>query len=618
MAGRHENLGVHGVALADHVHDIEPADLSLVMARDFAGGKYASDFCDECGRRLARACIQWSDWVLRRTENVSFSDDRCVKRIISIDLLVREEAPLYQAPGGKPFWLVPVSIMRRKTLVNFYLRDEDGNDIPLPGLRLVQHLDESVLRSVALRELQHDLREDAQAFIHEVISGSPEQVEYRMGQLQEAAAPRDIMRLQDINGVFIRMLQRMAYSCTLYAFIEADTMRRHRVLCMSVEEPLDFSYESEEPELYAAEPDSAKSQRSLAKGGLHRFKWQMYALATAMGWRTTKVRFRVPAAENTTSFHFEIQAPPGVDIVEASILAAVPEIDGEEPETLHSWQYDHIRMRLPTVGLHVTAVPNGSFSTAQVDVQVSIRGWYATMLLSCWATFLLLIALAVHVQSDKVQTGSTTDIVAFLAGVAAAVATLVAQGEFLGMAGRLLAVPRMLAAFEAGLLLIAATLFLFVGPSENRRRPWELIGLCVVAGLITLIVSASWLLARRRLWVRRESPSPREMAPDLKRASRNPAGFRDAVQLYGYRMPAIRVDSAEAWHYHFQWTPELEADASRLLSAAAPGAMTDEKQHVKPTAVGLGAPRRPASPAPCPFRLDCPDGIAAQPIFAEF
>jgi hypothetical protein len=57
------------------------------------------------------------------------------------------------------------------------------------------------------------------------------------------------------------------------------------------------------------------------------------------------------------------------------------------------------------------------------------------------------------------------------------------------------------------------------------------------------------------------------MAPGLKRASRNPVGFWDAVQLYGYRMPAIRVDSAEAWHYHFQWTPEIEADAARLLSS---------------------------------------------------
>ena len=54
-------------------------------------------------------------------------------------------------------------------------------------------------------------------------------------------------------------------------------------------------------------------------------------------------------------------------------------------------------------------------------------------------------------------------------------ATLIAQGEFSGLAGRLLGVPRALAAIEAGLLLIAATLFLFVGPNENRRRPWELL-----------------------------------------------------------------------------------------------------------------------------------------------
>jgi hypothetical protein len=568
MAGRHENHVVPGIVLADHVHDIEPAELSLAKARDFAGRAYAGDFCDECGCRLARACIQWSDWVLRRTENVRFSDDRCVNRIISVDLLVREEAPLYQAPGGKPFWLIPVSIMRRKTLVNFYLRDEDGNDIPLPGLRLTQHLDESVLRSVALRELQHDLRQEAQAFIHDVISGNPDQVEYRMGQLREATAPLDIMRLRDINGVFIRLVQRMAYCCTLYAFIEADNSLRHRVLRMSVEEPLAFSYEPEEPELSSAEPDPVRSQRPRAKGGaIRRFKWQMHALAAALGWTTTKVRFRVPAAENATGFHFEIQAPPGVDIVQASILAAVPETNGGEPETLHPWQYDHIRMRLPTVGLHVASVPNGSFSTAQVDFQVSIRGWYATMLLSCWATFLLLIALALHVRANRIQTTSTTDVVVFLAGVAAAVATLVAQGEFSGMAGRLLAVPRVLAAFEAGLLLIAATLFLFVGPSENRRRPWELVGLCVIAGLITLIVSASWLLARSRLWGRHESASPREMAPGLTRAGRNPVSFWDAVQLYGYRMPAIRVDSAEAWHYHFQWTPEIEADAARLLSS---------------------------------------------------
>ena len=79
---------------AEHIHEAEPTGESLAMAKLFATGGRATDFCDECGRRLARACIHWSDWVLRRTEKVRFSDDRCVSRLISIDFLVREDAPV--------------------------------------------------------------------------------------------------------------------------------------------------------------------------------------------------------------------------------------------------------------------------------------------------------------------------------------------------------------------------------------------------------------------------------------------------------------------------------------------------------------------------------------------
>lgn len=553
-----------------HTHDVDPVAASLAKARDFSHGLSPTDFCDRCGRQLVHACIHWSDWVLRRTEKVRFSDDRCVNRLISIEFRVLEDAPVYQAPGGRRFWLVPVSIMRRKTLINYYLRDEEGHDVPLPGLLLTQHLDESVLRSVALRELQHDLCRDAEAFIHDVISGSLEQVEKRMTDLREGAAPAEIISLRDKDRVFIRLLNRMAYCYTLYAFIDADSSRRHRVLRMSLEEPLAFYYEWEEPELSLVETSWGKPHKAQAWDGLtRRCTWMIYAFAAALGWTTTKIRFRVPAAENAASFHFEIDAPPGVDIVQASIVAAVPEKDGHESEGLRAWQFDHIRMRLPTVGLHVAAVPNGSFSTAQVDLQVATRGWYTTMLLSCWATFLLLIALVLHTRANKVGSISTADAVVFLAGVAAAVATVIVQGEFSGMAGRLLGVPRVMATVEAGLLLIAASLFLFVGPSDNRRRPWELLSLSIVAGIITLIVTTSWIFAGLRLRRKCRVSSPREMAPGIKGPTRSPVGFWDAVQLYGYRRPAIRVDSAEAWHYHFHWTPEIEADAASLLSYSA-------------------------------------------------
>jgi hypothetical protein len=129
-----------------------------------------------------------------------------------------------------------------------------------------------------------------------------------------------------------------------------------------------------------------------------------HRLAAALGWTPTKVRFPVPAAENAASFHFEVEAPPGVGIIEASVLAGLPDGGRDAAERPRRPSFDHIRMRLPTVGLHVTALPSGSSSRAQVHLQVATGGWYTTMLLSCWATFLLLVAVLLHVRSNAITT----------------------------------------------------------------------------------------------------------------------------------------------------------------------------------------------------------------------
>jgi hypothetical protein len=554
--GRRNRLGAAKMPYGSgHVHRAEPADLALAKARQFADGVPDGSFCDECGRRLAIASVQWSDWVVRRVEKVRFRDDRSVNRQISIDLLVRADAPVYQAPGGQRLWLVPVSVMRRKTLVNYYLRDEEGRSIPLPGLRLTQHLDESMLRAVARRELDGPVSEEAGAFIHDVIAGEQDAVKERLTLLNDGQAPDQILRLEEAKQLFHILLHRLSFRYTLYAFIDADPCRRHRVLHMSVDEPLTLYHR--EPGLAPALEDQ-RAGSSYDRGSMLPW-WNRHRLAAALGWTPTKVRFPVPAAENAASFHFEIEAPPGVDIVEASMLAGPPDRDSGQQEPAPRPSFDHVRMRLPTVGLHVAAVPNGSSSRAQVNLQVATRGWYTTMMLSCWATFLLLVAFWVH------RTFTTPeDAIVLLAGVAAAVATLIAQGEFSGMAGRLLALPRAMAAAEAALPLIAATLFLFDGPGAASRRQWELLSLCAIAAVITITITVSWAQAHRR--VRKyHITSPWEMAPELDSPG-PPGSFWEAAEEHGYRTPAIRVDSAEAWHQHFRWTKEAEAHAQALLS----------------------------------------------------
>src|SRR5438270_10551584 len=63
-------------------------------------------FCVALGRRLLLAELEFSEWVLRRVEKVAFERDRSVSRAITIDLLVREDAPMFVDRHGRRHWLI--------------------------------------------------------------------------------------------------------------------------------------------------------------------------------------------------------------------------------------------------------------------------------------------------------------------------------------------------------------------------------------------------------------------------------------------------------------------------------------------------------------------------------
>src|SRR4051812_9268185 len=135
----------------------------------------------EVGRRLLLAQLQFSDWVLRRVEKVDFQRDRAVTRQVSIQFLVREDAPVVVDDEGRRFWLVPLSLVHRRTVVNFALSDEQQRRIPLPGIRLQQRLDQSILLAAAAAE-HPDLagERSLRDFVRDVVAGDLPTVVRRM------------------------------------------------------------------------------------------------------------------------------------------------------------------------------------------------------------------------------------------------------------------------------------------------------------------------------------------------------------------------------------------------------------------------------------------------------
>jgi hypothetical protein len=589
-----------------HVHEDEPTELALKLSLAHQDGHQPAEgqgLCGECGIRLTWAIKEWANWVVRRVEKVRFRDDRSVNRQSSVDFVVRDDAPVFKAGDGREFWLVPVSIMRRKTLVNFDLRDEAHDSLPLPGLRLTQYLDESILRAAALSDLEAlqppdpganppipvpSLTTKTAEFIHRVIAGEVGAVRDCIKVYDQGGDTEQISELKKNPGLFDALFRRLSYHFVLYSFVEiGEDRRRHRIIHMSIDEPLTFCYRhpglpwpAEGADQLGGTPPDVVSYR---RGDPVRWR-NPDRLGEALGYLPTRIRFPVPAAENAASFHFEVEAPPGVDIVEASMLAGRPQLQpktdeaagqvlSEKEKAERRVSFDRVKLCLPTIGLHVAAVPDGSSSRAQIYLQVAVRGWYATMVVSCWVTFALLAAIWANLGASRRL--STSDLVALLASVVAAVATLITQHEFDGVAGRLLGLPRILAGVEALLLVIAASVILFVAPYKGTGHwPWPVpivAGvLCIAGGLISLSITLSWVLAYRRQG-QAAVTSPWEMGSEseLGTPPEPPKDFWEGASRFEYTRPAVRVDSAEAWHY--QWSRGLD-QRTRTSSRPSPPA----------------------------------------------
>src|SRR3954452_18743018 len=103
---------------------------------------------------MLRVFIRSSTWVVRRVEKVTFLDDRTVRRQVSMDYALPDDAVALRRADRSITRIVPLTMMRRKSLVNFDLRDEEGRALPLLGLREAQALTLAVARAWARTTLR--------------------------------------------------------------------------------------------------------------------------------------------------------------------------------------------------------------------------------------------------------------------------------------------------------------------------------------------------------------------------------------------------------------------------------------------------------------------------------
>jgi hypothetical protein len=176
--------------------------------------------CHQCGLTLLRQFINIADWVVRRVEGIHFVDDRTVRRRVSVDYTVPGDGVLLRGRDGPDVRILPLAMMRRKSMVSFDFRDHDDRPMPLLGLRENQALTRSVIRAWAAAVLGEKsgvpawqaLPEELDRRLEEVIAGEQGQITKAYTALKHTRY--DGVTLNDRR--FMAVLDRLAGNFVLF------------------------------------------------------------------------------------------------------------------------------------------------------------------------------------------------------------------------------------------------------------------------------------------------------------------------------------------------------------------------------------------------------------------
>jgi hypothetical protein len=547
---------------------LDPDEMSLKASSD----KRQTDalpgpLCAEMGRRLLLAELTFADWVLRRVETIQFERQRSVSRKISVQFIVPADAPVFRRSNGQKVYLVPLSIMRRRTLVSFEMEDESGARLPMLGIRVAQQLDASIMLAAAA-STSTAWAADARVheFIKDVVVGTVDKVERRVKQVEAKKLVEPLDELVE-RPLFRAVFERLRRNFSLYVLLDV-AKGRHRTLHLSFDEPTDWK-------LQQSTLDRTSGGRWLYHPGgrVPVVKHIVVYMLEKLGITATRVRFQIPAAENAASYHFEATAPPGVRIVSAALLAGRPH------DTSRRVSRDRVVGHSPTVGLHAVEIPNNSLCRVQLGLRVPAAGWLTQLVMSCAVIMTVLGSIYVHWTTTPTawNQDQITNVVVILITASAATATLIAQRDFHGLAASMVTHLRAIGALSLLLPIFAAGILVYEGSppwsaESDRRLQLAILGLFVAS--IALFVASglalllSWRAEQR--WV--EQSSPWDMAASdgqRKRAAsrRNqlPDNFHQAVSRLGFDQPAVGIQSAEGWHEVYGWSDQHQGDAVESL-----------------------------------------------------
>lgn len=266
----------------------------------------------------AKSCLALlaadADWIVRRKHRVELLEPTLFRHHLSLDF----ELPANAAEIGRGRRLVPVTFMRKSPgdFFRFDLRDEVNRCLPFPTRTENGTLSAATLQLLARNivgpgEFKRGLAEEIRYIAHAsksdalslVINEWMTQPKPRWGRRQRLVRVRQGVRgTLAQNPDFWWLLRALAHSSIVALPIEGSVGDR-RLIKLSFDEVV--------PDLTSG---SARHPISLLRAASYGTGYRGFQTSFVIPWSTAR------------SFHFEVHAPPGLEVIEAGLNGREPEV----------------------------------------------------------------------------------------------------------------------------------------------------------------------------------------------------------------------------------------------------------------------------------------------------
>ena len=402
-------------------------------------------------------------WVHRRVETIEVLDEVSVRRHVSIDLTPHSDLEAFSPPGSESIGMLPLTILRKRTLRNFDLRDPQGMPMPMltkdenaryAAASLIVNA-EGILGGVALPcELEASLRR--------VVGERPPEAcnEFDSWQRKASSATNphraEWRKLVDDES-FLDLASSLAENFVLIAVSELEIDRRQL---------FKLSYE---------EPSGEEDGLDFLKSALVRF-----------GWRRKGIVIDVPTVSFSASYHLEMQAPPDLEIDAARLRFEAEREEDDAPEDILDDDRERAHLYAPEVGPGVSA-----------RAVLYLRRQRDSFLVAAFLTGLLITGLLAGgmARLDQISTPEQSQTAAALLLVVPALlaAYIVRPGEH-RLATRILLGLRIFVIVEAACAIVATGLL--AGGFKDSFLCWAWTTVLTISAIATVALGSMLVLPR--------------------------------------------------------------------------------------------------------------------------